>query len=220
MQALILNSDIDMHHHNYQDLLDNNLVWIQEKLAEDGEYFDKLSQGQQPPFLFIGCSDSRMPLTNFTKTGPGELFIHRNIANQVSLTDMNLLAVLQFAVEALQVKHIVVCGHHCCGGIEAAYKGNTTGAVENWVNPIRELYLKNRQEIDELPTEQERVNRLSELNVVAQVENICKTSIMNHAFKSGVYPSVHGWVLEITTGRIKDLPLPLEEWRELGLMPS
>lgn len=207
-----------MHYHDYDDLIQNNLIWIQEKLDGDEAYFKKLSQGQKPPFLFIGCSDSRMPLNSFTKTGPGELFIHRNVANQVSLTDMNLLAVLEYAVEVLQVKHIVVCGHHGCGGVEAAYKGNARGAVGNWVNPIRELYLKNRQELDALPTEQERINRLSEYNVIAQVENICKTSAMHRAYQSGVFPLVHGWVLELTTGRIKDLPLPLEQWRELGIM--
>jgi carbonic anhydrase len=208
-----------MHYHDYNQLLENNLLWAQEKRTEDSEYFEKLAQGQKPPYLFIGCSDSRMPLNSFTKTGPGELFIHRNVANQISLTDMNMLAVLEYAVEVLNVQHIVVCGHYYCGGVEAAYHGTASGVVENWVNPIRELYIENRPEIDAMPTVQERTNRLSELNVVEQVKNICKTSVMHRAFRTDIYPQVHGWVLDIQKGHIKDLPLPLEDWRALGLIP-
>ncbi|WP_242928172.1 carbonic anhydrase [Pontibacter vulgaris] len=208
-----------MHYHEYSDLIKNNLEWAQEKLEQDSSYFEKLAKGQRPPFLFIGCSDSRMPLNSFTKTEPGELFIHRNVANQVSLTDMNLLAVLEYAVESLEVQHIVVCGHYCCGGVEAAYRGTATGVVENWVNPIRELYIKNRQEIDALPTDKLRLNKLAELNVVAQVKNICNTSVMHRAFKSERYPQVHGWVLDIESGHIKDLELPLNNWHEMGIMP-
>ena len=208
-----------MHYHNYEDLLENNLEWAEEKLKQDPTYFEKLSQGQKPPFLFIGCSDSRMPLNSFTKTEPGELFIHRNVANQVSLTDMNLLSVLEYAVEALQVQHIVICGHYFCGGVAAAYKGNATGVVESWVNPIREIYLQNRAEIDAIEKEEDRVNKLAELNVVAQVRNICNTSVMHRAFKTGSYPKLHGWVLDIRVGRIKELELPLNDWRELGIIP-
>ncbi|WP_461489626.1 carbonic anhydrase [Pontibacter sp. HJ8] len=209
-----------MHYHSYEDLIKNNLTWAEEKLQQDPGYFQQLAAGQKPPFLFIGCSDSRMPLNSFTKTEPGELFIHRNVANQVSLTDMNLLAVLEYAVEALGVQHIVICGHYCCGGVEAAYRGTATGVVESWVNPIRELYLQNKQELDQIPNETERLNRLAEYNVLAQVRNICKTSVMHRAFKSGKYPKVHGWVLDIKSGHIIDLPLPLQEWKELGLVPT
>ncbi|WP_299822139.1 carbonic anhydrase [uncultured Pontibacter sp.] len=208
-----------MHYHEYHELIENNLLWAEEKQQQDPEYFVNLAKGQKPPYLFIGCSDSRMPLNSFTKTEPGELFIHRNVANQVSLTDMNLLAVLEYAVEGLQIKHIVVCGHYCCGGVEAAYKNSATGVVENWVNPIRELYLKNRAEIDALPTITERTNKLSELNVVEQVKNICKTSVMHRANKAGTAPAVHGWVLDISKGRIIDLPLPIHDWRALGIIP-
>ncbi|MFT2008135.1 carbonic anhydrase [Pontibacter sp. 13R65] len=208
-----------MHYHNYEDLLENNQEWAAEKLEQDPTYFEKLSQGQKPPFLFIGCSDSRMPLNNFTKTEPGELFIHRNVANQVSLTDMNLLSVLEYAVEALNVQHVVVCGHYFCGGVAAAYKGNATGVVESWVNPIREIYLQNRVEIDAIEKEEDRVNKLAELNVIAQVRNICNTSVMHRAFKTGSYPKLHGWVLDIRNGKIKELELPTDEWRELGIIP-
>lgn len=208
-----------MHYHAYNDLIANNKKWVEEKLAENPAFFKKLAQGQKPPFLFIGCSDSRMPLNSFTQTDPGELFIHRNVANQVSLTDMNLLAVLEYAVEVLDVQHIVVCGHYCCGGVEAAYKGTATGMVENWVNPIRELYLQHRQEIDNLPTENDRLNKLSELNVVAQVKNISTSSVMHRAYKTMRYPTVHGWVLDIENGLIKDLELPLKSWQEKGIIP-
>ncbi|WP_187262452.1 carbonic anhydrase [Pontibacter beigongshangensis] len=209
-----------MHYHNYKNLLQNNLEWAEEKLKQDPTYFDNLTKGQKPPFLFIGCSDSRMPLNSFTKTEPGELFIHRNVANQVSLTDMNLLAVLEYAVEALKVQHIVICGHYFCGGVAAAYKDSATGVVESWVNPIREIYLQNRAAIDAIEEEDDRINKLAELNVVAQVRNICNTSVMQRAFRAGSYPSVHGWVLDIRVGRIKELELPLEEWRELGILPA
>lgn len=209
-----------MHYHSYEDLIKNNQDWAEEKLQQDPGYFQQLAAGQKPPFLFIGCSDSRMPLNSFTKTEPGELFIHRNVANQVSLTDMNLLAVLEYAVEALEVQHIVICGHYRCGGVEAAYRGTATGVVESWVNPIRELYLQNKQELDQLPNDAERLNRLAEYNVVAQVRNICNTSVMHRAFNSGKFPKVHGWVLDIQSGHIIDLPLPLQEWRELGLVPN
>jgi len=209
-----------IHYQSYEDLIKNNKQWAEEKLKGDPDYFQQLSSGQKPPFLFIGCSDSRMPLNSFTKTEPGELFIHRNVANQVSLTDMNLLSVLEYAVEALGVQHIVVCGHYCCGGVEAAYRGTATGVVESWVNPIRELYLQNKQEIDELETDQERLNRLAEYNVIAQVRNICKTSVMHRAFKNGKFPKVHGWVLDIRSGHIIDLPMPVQEWKELGIVPE
>jgi len=208
-----------MHYHKYEDLLNNNLEWAQEKLAQDPDYFETLAKGQKPPFLFIGCSDSRMPLNNFTKTEPGELFIHRNVANQVSLTDMNLLAVLEYAVDALKVEHIVICGHYFCGGVAAAYAGTATGVVESWVNPIREIYFTHRSEIDQLEKEEDRINRLAELNVIAQVKNICNTSVMHRAFKTGSYPKLHGWVLDIRRGKIIELNLPFEEWQQAGILP-
>ncbi|WP_018478019.1 carbonic anhydrase [Pontibacter roseus] len=209
-----------MLYHSYEELIKNNLEWAEEKLQQNPAYFEQLATGQKPPFLFIGCSDSRMPLNSFTKTEPGELFIHRNVANQVSLTDMNLLAVLEYAVEALGVQHIVVCGHYRCGGVEAAYRGTATGVVESWVNPIRELYLQNRQELDALPSDEERLNKLAQYNVLAQVKNICNTSVMQRAYQKGNYPKVHGWVLDIHKGHIIDLPLPVQDWKELGCVPD
>ncbi|MFQ4144124.1 carbonic anhydrase [Chlorogloeopsis sp. ULAP02] len=201
-----------MKYHKIEELLANNQSWVAEKLAENPTYFEDLARGQKPPFLYIGCSDSRLPLTNFTRTEPGELFVHRNIANQVSLTDINLLAVLEYAVFHLEVQHIIICGHYGCGGIKAALQGRTIGLIDNWVNPIRELYLQKQDEIDVLPTPEERLNRLAELNVLAQVKNIYQTSIMRKAMHEQKAPTVHGWVLDIHTGLIKDLNVLTEQW--------
>ncbi|MDM9380080.1 carbonic anhydrase [Chlorogloeopsis sp. ULAP01] len=201
-----------MKYHKIEQLLENNQSWVAEKLAINPTYFQDLARGQKPPFLYIGCSDSRLPLTNFTRTEPGELFVHRNIANQVSLTDINLLAVLEYAVFHLEVQHIIICGHYGCGGIKAALKGRTIGLIDNWVNPIRELYLQKQDEIDALPTPEERLNRLAELNVLAQVKNIYQTSIIRKAMHEQKAPTVHGWVLDIHTGLIKDLNVLTEQW--------
>ncbi|MBW4613772.1 MAG: carbonic anhydrase [Desmonostoc vinosum HA7617-LM4] len=202
-----------MRYHKIEELLKNNQDWVAQKLALNPNYFNELSSGQKPPFLYIGCSDSRLPLTNFTCTEPGELFVHRNIANQVSLTDINFLAVLEYAISHLQVEHIIVCGHYDCGGIKAALESRTTGIIDNWVNPIRELYLQNQYEIDILPTRGERLNRLAEINVLAQVKNLYQTSIMRQALHNQNAPMVHGWVLDIHTGLIKDLNVATVQWQ-------
>ncbi|MBW4632805.1 MAG: carbonic anhydrase [Iphinoe sp. HA4291-MV1] len=202
-----------MKYNSIDALLKNNQAWVAQKLSLDPNYFDKLSNGQTPPFLFIGCSDSRLPLTNFTCTEPGEIFVHRNIANQVSLTDINFLAVLEYAILHLEVKHIIVAGHYDCGGIKAALEGRTIGIIDNWVNPIRELYLQKQDEIDSLPTREERLNRLAEINVVAQVKNLYQTSIMRQALHERKAPMVHGWVLDIRTGLIKDLNVSTVQWQ-------
>lgn len=201
-----------MKYHNIDELLTNNQNWVAEKLAVDPDYFQELASGQTPPFLYIGCSDSRLPLTNFTRTEPGELFVHRNIANQVSLTDINFLAVLEYAISHLEVKHIIVCGHYGCGGIKAALEGNTIGIIDNWVNPIRELYLQKQEEIDALPTREERLNFLTEINVLAQVKNLYQTSIIRKALYEKNAPMIHGWVLNIGTGLIKDLKISTLKW--------
>lgn len=204
----------------YQNLLKNNLDWVEEKLTTDPEYFHRISQGQQPPFLYLGCSDSRMPIDVFTKTEPGQIFIHRNIANQVFLNDMNFLSVLEYAIKILKVQHVIICGHYNCGGIEAAYKGNVSGLVENWIMNIRDIALENKHELDAIEDEQKRLNRLSELNVLRQLRQLCKTSIMHDAFNSENYPQLHGWVLNIHEGKIIDLKLPLDEWKKYGLIPE
>ncbi|MHC5933253.1 carbonic anhydrase [Nostoc sp.] len=202
-----------MKYNSIDELFRNNQAWVAEKLTLDPTYFQELSNGQTPPFLYIGCSDSRLALTSFTRTEPGELFVHRNIANQVSLTDINFLAVLEYAILHLGVEHIIVCGHYDCGGIKAALEGRTIGILDNWVNPIRELYLQKQEEIDALPTREERLNRLAEINVVAQVKNLYQTSMMRQALYERKAPIVHGWVLDIRTGLIKDLNVSTVQWQ-------
>lgn len=204
----------------YEKLIQNNHAWAAAQLKSDKNYFKSLSEEQRPPFLFIGCSDSRKPVNLITQTGPGELFIHRNMANQISLTDMNVLSVIEYAVEELQVSHIIVCGHHGCMGVEAAVTGNVGGNVENWITPIKDIYRLNKTDLDALPTLTDRVNRLSELNVIHQVENVCKTSVMHRAFKSNKYPRIHGWVFMLNSGLISELPLPLDSWKANGLIPD
>lgn len=190
----------------YFNLIENNKNWADHKYKADPEYFKKLSLGQQPNFLYIGCSDSRMPLDTFTQTEPGELFVHRNIANQVSITDINFLSVLDYAVNVLKVKHIIVCGHYNCGGVTAAYKGLATGLVGNWISPVRDLAKANEKELLEIEDEAMRINRLTELNVMQQVKNLCKTHVIQQAVADGHKNfQIHGWVLDLSTGLIKEL---------------
>ena len=205
---------------NYANLLQNNRHWVDEKLATDPAYFQRLSEGQNPPFLYIGCSDSRLPIDLFTGADPGRIFIHRNVANQVFLNDMNLLSVLEYAVKILKVEHIIICGHYGCGGVMAAYQGTSMNIVENWTMNIRDLAMENKKELDAIPDMHERLNRLSELNVIRQLRQICKTSVLHDAFRIGTYPKLHGWVLDIAKGLIKELPLPVEEWKAYGLLPA
>jgi carbonic anhydrase len=209
------------HYHQYDELIRNNSHWAVEKLRKDPKYFEALSEYQAPPFLYIGCSDSRVPIDTYTQTEPGELFIHRNIANQVSLTDMNLLSAVEFAIETLHVKHIVVCGHYGCGGVIGAYKNDLRGLKENWTTPIKDIIRTHRLELDEIENERDRLDRLTELNVLAQVKNIFKISDLERLIEAGgYYPKVHGWVLDIRTGLVKDLDLPLDGWKAEGVLPA
>lgn len=205
---------------HYNELLQNNKDWVSQKLAEDPDYFSRLAQGQNPPFLYIGCSDSRLPIDLFTGADPGRIFIHRNVANQVFLNDMNLLSVLEYAVKVLQVEHVILCGHYQCGGVQAAYHGTGMNIVENWTMGIRDIAMENKKELDTIIDIDLRLNRLSELNVIRQVRQLCKTSVMHDAFRSGKYPKLHGWVLDITHGLIKELPLPVQDWKDYGLLPA
>ena len=208
------------HHHHYDELIRNNARWAVEKLLHDPKYFDTLSEYQKPPFMYIGCSDSRVPIDTLTQTEPGELFIHRNIANQVSLTDMNLLSAVEFAVETLQVRHLVVCGHYECGGVIGAYRNDLRGLKENWTTPIKDIIRSHKADLDAIPDERGRLDRLTELNVLAQVKNIFKISDLERLIEAGgYYPKVHGWVLDIRHGLIKDLALPLDEWKAEGVVP-
>lgn len=202
-----------MKYHSMSELLNDNRAWVAYQNQVDPEYFENLSKGQTPPYLYIGCSDSRLPLTKFTQTEPGEMFVHRNIANQVCLTDINFLSVLEYAIAHLHVQHIIVCGHYCCGGIQAALEGTATGLVDSWVNPVRQLYLEHQSDIDRLPTREEKLNYLAELNVATQVKNLYQTSIMRKALREGLAPEVHGWVLDLHSGLIKDLNIATDQWQ-------
>ncbi len=198
-----------MIHHTIEALLKNNRSWVAQKLAFKPEYFNELDTEAKPSYLYIGCSDNCMSLTRLTQTKPGEIFVHRNIANQVSLTDFNFLSVLDYAVDHLKVQHIIVCGHYGCRGIKAALEGHTSGLVDNWVNPIRELYWQKKDEIDCLSTKAARINRLAELNVMVQIKNLYQTSIIRKCLQKNNAPQIHGWMINPKTGLIEDIEIPL-----------
>ncbi len=188
---------------SYEKLLQENKAWAQQQKTSDPDFFNRLASQQAPEFLWIGCSDSRVPADKITGTEPGEIFVHRNIANLVVNTDINLLSVLQYAVEVLQVKHVIVCGHYGCGGIKAAMNQHHYGIINHWLKNIKDIYRLHREEVDAAPTEEERVNILTELNVKEQVFNLAKTSIIQKAWKYENRPHLHGWVYGLTDGIIK-----------------
>jgi carbonic anhydrase len=187
----------------YERLLLENKAWAKEKVFEDPGYFERLVNVQTPEFLWIGCSDSRVPPNEITQTHPGEIFIHRNIANMVVHTDLNMLSVLQYAVEVLKVKHIIICGHYNCGGVKAAMTHSSLGLINKWLRNIKDVYRFNQQELDAIDDYDERINRLIELNVKEQVLNIAKTSIVQLAWKDRQGPHLHGWVYDLHDGLIK-----------------
>jgi carbonic anhydrase len=190
--------------HSYEKLLLENKAWAAEKKQDDPEYFERLAHIQTPEFLWIGCSDSRVPANEITGTQPGEIFVHRNIANMVVNTDVNLLSVLDYAVNHLKVKHVIVCGHYGCGGIKAATTSHDFKLVLNmWLRGIKDVYRTHREELDAIKDEELKVNRLVELNVQEQVQNLAKTSIIQHAWKQDQQPDLHGWVYSLKDGLIK-----------------
>ncbi len=190
--------------HSYEKLLLENKAWAQEIKADDPEYFERLSHIQTPEFLWIGCSDSRVPADRITGTQPGEIFVHRNVANMVVNNDVNLLAVLDFAVTILKVKHVIVCGHYGCGGIKAAASKHDHKPVLNmWLRNIKDVYRLHRDELDAIKEGEQRTNRLVELNVQEQVMNLAKTTIIQKAWKKEQRPDLHGWVYGLKDGLIK-----------------
>jgi carbonic anhydrase len=210
-----------IQHNDYTDLLKNNRLWAEEKLKTDPGYFDELAKPQKPRFLFIGCSDSRIPLDLITESEPGEIFVHRNIANQVNFTDLNLLSIIEYAVEILNIEDIIVLGHYKCGGVKAAVEGlDTEDIVENWVSQISDIYHYHRKELEELGDKAKIYDRLSEMNVVAQLKNLLRTPIIQRAFRNKKKINFHGWIFDINTGLIKDLPLPVQEWKDYDLLPD
>lgn len=195
----------------YQKLLNNNLKWVEEKLKEDSNYFNKLSQGQNPPLLWIGCADSRVPANEITGTKPGEVFVHRNIANMVIHTDMSMLSVLDYAVNVLKVNHVIVCGHYGCGGVMAALQNKQYGLIDNWLRHIKDVYRTYKIELESISDPAVKANRFVELNVIEQVCDLSKTSIIQNAWRKKKRLELHGWVYDIKNGLIKDLNISISD---------
>ncbi len=199
----------------YKNILDKNRAWVESKLNLDPDFFNKLAQGQQPPLLWIGCADSRVPANEIIGAKPGEVFVHRNIANMVVHTDMNMLSVLDYAVNVLKVKDVIVCGHYGCGGVKTAMGNASVGLIDNWLRHIKDVYRFNKDELKEIENEQERFDRFVEINAREQVYNLAKTSIVQNAWASGQELHIHGWVYGVGTGLVNDLDVSLNSNDEL-----
>lgn len=191
----------------YKEVFERNKKWVAEKTEHQPDYFEQLSIGQDPEFLFIGCSDSRVPATQAMGMQPGDIFVHRNIANIVSATDLNIMSVINFAVVHLNVKHIVVCGHYGCGGVKAAMQQKDLGILNGWLRNVRDVYRIHQDELNAITDEQERYNRLVELNVAEQCINVVKLAEVQKKYLAGGFPIVHGWVYDLKSGLLKDLNL-------------
>lgn len=191
-------------------LFDNNRAWAQRVKTDDPLFFEKLSAQQSPDYLWIGCSDSRVPANQIIGLLPGEVFVHRNVANIVVHTDFNCLTVLHYAVEVLKVKHVIVVGHYGCGGIQAAYENFDTGLADNWLRNIKDVQHRHRAELDAIPDKNERLARLCELNVMAQVSNVCHTTIAQNAWARQQPLAVHGWVYSLRDGLVRDMRVSVD----------
>lgn len=194
----------------YNQLFENNKEWVTKSLESDPDFFNKLADGQQPPLLWIGCADSRVPANEIIGAQPGEVFVHRNIANMVVHTDMNMLSVLDYAVNVLKVKHVIVCGHYGCGGVKAAMGNQNIGLIDNWIRHIKDVFRFHNKELSAIKDEQKKFDRFVELNVKEQVMDLAKTSIIQNAWKNEQPLHVHGWVYDIKDGIIKDLDVNFE----------
>ena len=198
-------------------LFEGNKAWAEAKLRKDPDYFKSLARGQSPKYLWIGCSDSRVPANQILGLSPGDVFVHRNVANLVVHTDISCLSVMQYAVEVLKVEHIIICGHYSCGGVHAACSSQQFGLIDNWLRNIKDIYARHRGELDVINDPQQRGDRLCELNVIEQVKNVCHTTIVQNAWSSGQKLSIHGLIYGINDGLLKDLavritnPSQLEE---------
>lgn len=202
-------------HVTLSDLLNNNQYWAQSLTARDPDYFPRLSKAQSPKYLWIGCSDSRVPANEVVGVMPGELFVHRNVANMVVSTDMNLLSVLQFAVDVLRVEHIIVCGHYGCGGVKAALSQQEYGLIDNWLRPLKGMRYQYREAFEGL-TDKEELDLLCQINVKRQVTNVCHTTIVQNAWYQGRQLSVHGWIYDMNSGLIEDLGVSISNAQQLA----
>jgi carbonic anhydrase len=210
LQSHQLNSWREKFMDLFDELLANNQKWVSERLAEDPEFFRRLSEVQTPDILWIGCSDSRVPANQITGLLPGEVFVHRNIANVVPREDVNSASVIQFAVTSLKVRHIVVCGHYGCGGVQAAFKDQLEDPLEIWIEHIRRIRTANGDELETLPDDQQRWRRLCELNVLAQVDNLARLRVVRNAWEKGQRLAIHGWIYDLRDGLLNDLGVCIE----------
>lgn len=199
----------------YKKILDNNRKWVETTLSKDPNFFEDLSKGQTPPLLWIGCSDSRVPANEIIGAKPGEVFVHRNIANMVIHSDMNMLSVLDYAVNVLKVKHVIVCGHYGCGGVKAAMKNDSIGIIDNWIRHIKDVYRLHHTYLDSIINEDKRFNTFVEINVKEQVFDLAKTSIVQGAWKNGQDLTVHGWVYGLNSGYVTDLKVNISSNKDL-----
>jgi carbonic anhydrase len=199
----------------YKQLLENNKKWVENQLALDPEYFKDLAKGQQPPLLWIGCSDSRVPANEIIGAKPGEVFVHRNIANMVIHSDMNMLSVLDYAVNVLKVKHVIVCGHYGCGGVKAAMGNASIGIIDNWIRHIKDVYRLHEHYLDTIKDEEERFNKFVEVNAQEQVFDLAKTSIVQNAWRNGQELTLHGWTYGLNSGYVTDLGVNMSSNKDL-----
>ena len=195
-------------------LFDNNRAWAEKIRAQQPDFFDKLSHQQSPEYLWIGCSDSRLPPNDITGLLPGELFVHRNVANVVVHTDFNCLSVMEYAVVVLKIKHIIVCGHYGCGGVQAALRNSELGLIDNWLRHIRDVYYRHETRLTQITEESQRWARLCELNVIEQVNNVSNTTIVHDAWKRGYDLTLHGWVYSLQDGLLRDLNVGMTNLQE------
>ena len=199
----------------YDQLIENNKKWVENKLELDPDFFARLADGQQPPLLWIGCADSRVPANEIIGAQPGEVFVHRNIANMVVHSDMNMLSVLDYAVNVLKIKHVIVCGHYGCGGVKAAMGNQTIGLIDNWIRHIKDVYRLNKKELDGIADEDEKFDRFVEINVKEQVYDLAKTSIVQNAWHNNQELYLHGWVYGVGSGIVKDLGVNVSSEKHL-----
>ncbi|MEP7288113.1 MAG: carbonate dehydratase [Chloroflexota bacterium] len=204
--------------HALQYLFDNNRLWAAQMIAHDPQFFEKLASQQTPQYLWIGCADSRVPANEITGLMPGEVFVHRNIANVVVHSDLNCLSVIQYAVEVLKVSHIIVCGHYGCGGVGAAMQNKELGLIDNWLRHLKDIYQKHEIGLNGIEDDQSRFDRFCELNVIEQVANVCHTTIVQGAWRHGQELAVHGWVYGLRDGLLKDLEISITQPNDLNAL--
>src|SRR4051794_14571298 len=204
--------------HDPADLFENNRRWAERRVQNDPQFFARLAALQSPPFLWIGCSDSRVPANEIVGLLPGELFVHRNVANVVIHTDLNCLSVLQYAVDVLKVEHVIVCGHYGCGGVRAAYAKSSLGLIDNWLRHVQDVRDRHEHVLAQIDDEDARIDRLCEFNVIAQVVHVCQTTIVQDAWTRGQGLTVHGWIYRLNDGLLRDLGWEIESADQLAAL--